>query len=319
MKAVVYEDYGPPEVLKLREVDMPVAQDDEVLVRVHAASVNQWDWDFVRGKPLLVRLGGWRKPQYNILGADIAGVVEAVGGNVTHLRPGEEVFGDISGHGWGGFAEYAVAGENALALKPAGLSFEEAAALPQAAVLALQGLRKGHVRPGLQVLINGAGGGVGSFAVQMARSFGADVTGVDSPAKLEMVRSIGAVHVIDYTEEDFTQTGRRYDLILDVAAHHSLFAYERALNPGCSYVLVGGSTAALVQVWLIGPVMAIARNKRMSLLMHTPNKDLVTVSELVQTGQIAPVIDKRYPLSQVAEAVRYLGEGNAQGKVVITM
>ena len=199
-------------------------------------------------------------------------------------------------------------------MKPAGLSFEEAAALPQAAVLALQGLRKGHVRPGLQVLINGAGGGVGSFAVQMATSFGADVTGVDSPAKLEMVRSIGAVHVIDYTEEDFTQTGRRYDLILDVAAHHSLFAYERTLNPGGSYVLVGGSMAALVQVWLIGPGMAAARNKRMSLLMRTPNKDLATVSELVQTGQFAPVIDKRYPLSRVAEAVRISGRRKRAGK-----
>ena len=319
MKAVVYDEYGPPEVLKLREVDMPVPQDDEVLVRVHAASVNQWDWDFVRGKPLLVRLGGWRKPQYTILGADIAGVVEAVGGNVTRFRPGDEVFGDISGSGWGGFAEYAAVGENALALKPAGLSFEQAAAVPQAAVLALQALRQGGVRPGLQVLINGAGGGVGTFAVQLAKSFGAEVTGVDSPAKLEMVRSIGAEHVIDYTAEDFTRTGRRYDLILDVAAHHSVFAYERALNRGGSYVLVGGSTPALLQVLVIGALMPIARKKKMSLLMHTPNKELRTVSDLIETGRIAPVIDRRYPLSRVAEAVRYLGEGNAQGKVVITM
>ena len=319
MKAVVYDEYGSPDVLRLREVDRPVAQSNDVLVKVHAASVNQWDWDFVRGRPWLVRLGGWRKPKYNVLGADIAGMVESVGEDVTRFQPGDEVFGDISGSGWGGFAEYAVAGEDALALKPAHLSFDEAAAVPQAAVLALSGLRKGRLRPGLRVLINGAGGGVGTFAVQLAKSLGAEVTGVDRAAKLPMVRSIGADHVIDYTREDYTRNGQRYDLILDVTAHRSIFAYERALSSGGHYVLVGGSTAALIQVLLLGGLMPITRNKTLSLLMHAPNKELAAVSELLVAGRIAPIIDRRYPLSQVAEAVSYLGEGNACGKVVITV
>ncbi len=319
MKAVVYHEYGSPDVLRLRDVDRPLEQDHDVLVKVHAASVNQWDWDFVRGRPLLVRLGGWRKPQYHVLGADIAGVVAAVGAKVTRFQPGDEVFGDISGSGWGGFAEYAVAGEDALASKPAGLSFEEAAAVPQAAVLALSGLRKGRVRSGHTVLINGAGGGVGTFAVQMAKSLGAEVTGVDRSDKLAMVRAIGADHVIDYTHEDFTRNGRRYDLILDVTARRSVFACERTLNRGGHYVLVGGSTAALVQVLLLGALMPITRNKTMSVLMHTPNAELAAVSEFLASGQVAPIIDRCYPLSQVAEAVRYLGEGNARGKVVITV
>ena len=321
MKAVVYDKYGPPEVLRLQEVDKPVAKSDEVLVQIHAASVNQWDWDLLRGKPFLARLGGLRKPQYHVLGADIAGVVEAVGGNVTQFQPGDEVFGDISGCGWGGFAEYAVARADALALKPTGMSFEEAAAVPQAAVLALQGLRKKDpIRSGLKILINGAGGGVGSFAVQIAKSFGAEVTGVDSTGKLPLLRSLGADQVIDYTQEDFTRNRQRYDLILDIAAHHSIFAYERALSRKGVYVMVGGSTSTLCQIFLLGPILAMTRNKKLSLLMHKPkNPDLISLSEWLETGQIAPVIDRRYPLGQVAEAVRYLGEGNAHGKIVITM
>ena len=320
MRAVVYHAYGPPEVLRVEEVARPVAKADELLVRVHAASVNQWDWDLLRGKPLLARLGGLRRPQYNVLGADIAGVVEAAGRNVTRFQPGDEVFGDISECGWGGFAEYAVAAQGALARKPAGLTFEEAAAVPQAAVLALQGLRKeGPIRPGLRVLINGAGGGVGTFAVQIAKSFGADVTGVDSAEKLALVASLGADQVIDYTQEDFTQGGQGYDLILDIAARHSVFACERVLNAGGVYTMVGGSTRAILQLGLLGPLMAGTRRKKMSLLMHKPNKDLADLTQLLETGKVAAVIDRRFPLSQVAEAVRYLGEGNARGKVVITV
>jgi NADPH:quinone reductase-like Zn-dependent oxidoreductase len=254
------------------------------------------------------------------LGADIAGVVEAVGGNVTRFQPGDEVFGDISGCGWGGFAEYAVAAEGALARKPAGMSFEEAAAVPQAAVLALQGLRKqGPIRPGAKVLINGAGGGVGTFAVQIAKSFGAEVTGVDRAEKLAMVAAIGADRVIDHTKEDFTQGRPGYDLVLDVAAHHSALACERALNAGGTYTVVGGSTGTILQVVLLGPVMALTRRKKISLLMHQPNQDLSDLAQLLEAGHIAPVIDRSFPLRQVAEAVRYLGEGNARGKVVITV
>ena len=320
MKAVVYSEYGPPEVLRFEDVDKPVAKDDELLVRVRAASVNQWDWDLVRGNPLLVRLGGLLRPQHRILGADVAGVVEAAGGTVTRFQPGDAVFGDSSGCGWGGFAEYSVAREDALARKPAAMSYEEAAAVPQAAVLALQGLRKGGpIRPGLKVLINGAGGGVGTFAVQIAKSFGAEVTGVDRVEKLGMVASIGADRVIDYTHEDFTRRGEGYDLILDVAAHHSAVDCERALNAGGTYTLVGGSTGTILQVVFLGPVMAVTRSKKMSLLMHQPNRDLADLTQLLETGQLSPVIDRCYPLTQVPEAVRYLGEGNARGKVVITV
>jgi NADPH:quinone reductase-like Zn-dependent oxidoreductase len=320
MKAVVYSEYGPPEVLRFEEVEKPVPKGGELLVRVHAASVNQWDWDLVRGMPLLVRLGGLRKPQHRILGADIAGVVEAVGRNVTRFQLGDEVFGDISGSGWGGFAEYAVSSEDALAPKPAGMSFEDAAAVPQAGVLALEGLRKeSPIGPGSKVLINGAGGGVGTFAVQIAKAFGAEVTGVDRSEKLTMVASIGADRVIDYTQEDFTRGRQGYDLILDVAAHHSAFDCERALNAGGTYTLVGGSTGTILQVVLVGPVVALTRGKNMSLLMHQPNKDLTDLTQLLEAGRIAPVIDKRFPLSKVAEAVRYLGEGHARGKVVITV
>ena len=320
MRAVVYHGYGLPEVLRVEEVEKPVAKADELLVRVHAASVNQWDWDLLRGKPLLARLGGLRRPRYNVLGADIAGVVEAAGGNVTRFQPGDEVFGDISECGWGGFAEYAVAGQGALARKPAGMSFEEAAAVPQAAVLALQGLLKeGPIRPGLRVLINGAGGGVGTFAVQIAKSFGADVTGVDSAEKLAVVASLGADRVIDYTHEDFTQGQQCYDLILDIAARHSVFDCERALNVGGVYTMVGGSTGAILQVGLLGPLMAVARRKKMSLLMHKPNKDLAALTQLLESGKVVPVIDRCFPLSEVAEAIGYLGEGNARGKVVITV
>jgi NADPH:quinone reductase-like Zn-dependent oxidoreductase len=322
MKAIVYTKYGPPDVLQLKEVEKPTPKDNEVLVKVHAASVNDWDWGLLRGTPFVNRLivSGLLKPKIKILGADIAGRACAVGRNVKQFQPGEEVFGDLSGCGFGGFAEYVCARENALVLKPASMTFEEAAAVPQAAVLALQGLRdKGQIQSGQKVLINGAGGGAGTFAVQIAKSFGAVVTGVDSTRKLDIMRSIGADHVIDYTGEDFTKNGQRYDWILDFAAHHSIFDYNRALSPKGIYVMVGGSTARFFQVVFLGPLISMTTSKQMGILMYKPNKDLTFMKELFEAGKVKPVIDKRYPLSEVPEALRYFGKGHARGKVVITL
>ena len=321
MKAIVYTKYGPPDVLQLKEVEKPTPKDNEVLIKVHAASVNAADLDLLRGTPL-VRLGGLLKPKYKILGSDIAGRVEAVGRNVKQFQPGDEIFGDLNECGFGAFAEYVCVPENALALKPASMTFEEVAAVPSAAVIALQGLRdKRQIQPGQKVLINGAGGGVGTFAVQIAKSFGAEVTGVDSTRKLDMVRSIGADQVIDYTQEDFTKNGQRYDLILDVAAYRSIFDYKRALSPKGIYVLVGGSMAPIFQAVFLGPWISMTGSKKMGILMWKPNKkeDLVFMKELLEAGKVVPVIDRRYPLSEVAEALRYLEEGHAQGKVVITL
>jgi len=321
MKAMVYHKYGSPDVLELQEVERPTPKDNEVLVKVHAASVNSWDWDLLRGKPFVNRLlFGLLKPKTKILGCDVAGRVEAVGRNVKQFKSGDEVFGDLCASEWGGFAEYVCARENALALKPASMTFEQVAAVPQAAVMALQVLRdKGQIRPGQKVLINGAGGGVGTFAVQMAKSFGAEVTGVDSTRKLDMLRSIGADQVIDYTQEDFTKNGQGYDLILDVVGNRSIFDYKRALSPKGIYVMVGGSTALIFQLLFLGSWISMTGSKKMGILAHQPNKDLDFMKELFEAGKIVPVIDKRYPLSEVAEALRYFGEGHAQGKVVITL
>jgi NADPH:quinone reductase-like Zn-dependent oxidoreductase len=321
MKAIVYERYGPPDVLQLKEVEKPTPKDNEVLIKVHAASVNSWDWELLRGKPFVNRLlFGLLKPKIKILGADIAGRVEAVGRNVKQFQPGDKVFGDLCECGWGGFAEYVCARENALALKPASMTFEEVAAVPQAAAMALQGLRdKGQIQPGQKILINGAGGGVGTFAVQIAKSFGAEVTGVDSTRKLDLLRSIGADQVIDYTQEDFTKSGQRYDLILDVAAYHSIFDYKRALSPKGIYVMVGGSSARIFQTIFLGPLISMTGSKKLGILAHKPNKGLDFMKELFEAGKVAPVIDRRYPLSEVPEAIRYLEKGHAQGKVVITL
>jgi NADPH:quinone reductase-like Zn-dependent oxidoreductase len=318
VKAIVYTKYGTPEVLRLQEVPQPVPREDEALVAVRAASVNSWDWDLLRGVPSLLRVA---KPQHPILGADIAGTVVAVGRKTGRLQPGDEVFGDLSGCGWGGFAEYVCAREEVLAPKSPGMTFEQAAAIPQAGVLALQGLRdKGRIRGGHQVLVNGAGGGVGTFAVQLARSFGAEVTGVDRADKLPLLRSLGAHRVIDYALEDFTLGGPRYDVVLDVAARHSAFQYSRALNPGGSCVIVGGSGAAVFQALLFGPWISLTAGKRIGLLLHRPNRgDLEFLRESFEAGAARPVIDRSYPLSEVAEALRYLGEGRAKGKVIITV
>jgi NADPH:quinone reductase-like Zn-dependent oxidoreductase len=321
MKAIVYERYGPPDVLQLKEVKKPTPKDNEVLIKVHAASINSWDWELLRGKPFVNRLlFGLLKPKIKILGADIAGRVEAVGRNVKQFQPDDEVFGDLCECGWGGFAEYVCARENTLALKPASMTFEEVAAVPQAAAMALQGLRdKGQIQSGQKVLINGAGGGVGTFAVQIAKSFGAEVTGVDSTKKLDMLRSIGADQVIDYTQEDFTKSGQRYDLILDVAAYHSIFDYKRALSPKGIYVMVGGSSARIFQAIFLGPLISKTGSKKLGILAHKPNKGLDFMKELFEAGKVVPVIDRRYPLSEVPEALRYFGEGHAKGKIVITV
>jgi NADPH:quinone reductase-like Zn-dependent oxidoreductase len=322
MKAIVFEKYGPPDVLQLKEVEKPTPKDNEVLVRVHAASVNSWDWELLRGRPFLNRLlFGLFKPKIRILGIDIAGRVEAVGKNAKRFRPGDEVFGDLSGSGMGGFAEYVCARENALTPKPASMTFEEAAAIPHTAILALQGLRdKGHIKKGQKVLINGAGGGAGTFGVQIAKSFGAEVTCVDSPEKFDMLRSIGADRVIDYTQEDFTKDGPVYDLILDVVTYRSIFDYKRALAPKGIYVMLGGgSWSRVYQSIFLGPIISMTGRKKMGILIHKPNKDLADIKEFFEAGKLKPVIDKRYTLSEAPEALRYLGEGHSQGKVVITV
>jgi NADPH:quinone reductase-like Zn-dependent oxidoreductase len=319
MKAMVYTKYGLPDVLQLKEVAKPYPKDNEVLIKVQAASINDWDWGLLQGTPFANRLQfGLLKPQKQILGSDIAGRVEAVGINVKQFQPGDEVFGDICGC-WGGFAEFVCARDNALTLKPASMTFEEAAAVPQAALLALHGLRyKRQIQPGQKVLINGAGGGAGTFAVQIAKSFGAHVTGVDSTRKLDMMRSIGADQVIDYTQEDFTKNGQHYNLILDFAAYHSIFDYKRSLSTKGIYVMVGGSSARFFQTVFLGPLILMT-GKKMGLLLHKPNKDLAYIKELFEAGKVKPIIDRRYPLSKVAEAFRYFGAGHARGKVVITV
>ena len=320
MKAIVYTKYGPPDVLQLKEVQKPTPKDDEVLVKVHAVSLNASDWEFLRGKPLYARIFGLLKPKNTILGSDVAGRLEAIGRNVKRFKPGDEVFGDISVSGGGGFAEYVCAPENALMLKPASMTFEEVAAVPQSACIALQGIRdKGQIQPGQKVLINGAGGSAGSFAVQIAKYFGAEVTGVDNTEKLAMMRSIGADHVIDYTQEDFTRKGQCYDLILDLTAYHPVFDYKRALSPKGRYLMVGGSVALIIKLLFLGPWISMIGGKKMGLLAMKPNKDLDFVIALIAAGKVAPVIDKRYPLSEAPEALRYLGEGHAKGKVVITL
>src|SRR6184192_2895701 len=323
MKAIVYTQYGSPDVLQLKEVAKPTPQDNEVLVQVHAASVNAADWHLMRGTPFLARLvNGLQKPKNTKLGADVAGRVEAVGRNVTQFQVGDDVFGCIPIHELGSFAEYVCAHEDALALKPAKMTFEQAVAVPLAAFTALQGLRdKGQIKLGQKVLINGASGGVGTAAVQIAKSFGTEVTGECSTRNVDMVRSLGADHVIDYTQEDFTKNGQRYDFIFAVNGYHSIFDYKRALSPKGVYVFIGGSIAAMFQAMLLGPVISMTGRQKMgSMGVAKPNqKDLVFMKELLEAGKVVPVIDRRYPLSETAEALRYLEKGHAQGKVVITV
>ncbi len=322
MKAIVYTHYGSPDELQFKEVAQPTPKDKEVLIKVHAAAVNAGDWHLLRGKPFLMRLGtGLRKPKHPILGADVAGKVVAVGRDVTRFQPGDGLFGDLSAAGYGAFAEYVSADESAFVPKPANITFEQAAAVLSAAVTALQGLRdEGQIQPGQQVLVNGASGGVGSFAVQIAKVLGADVTGVCSTGNVEMVRGLGTDHVIDYTKQDFTQNGRQYNLILDAAAYRPLTDYKRVMTARGRYVMVGGSTQRYFQTMVMGPWFSRKGGQHFGTFVKAPKpKDLALLKELVDGGKVAPVIDRCYPLREVAEAIRYVEAGHARGKVVITV
>jgi NADPH:quinone reductase-like Zn-dependent oxidoreductase len=322
VRAIVFYNYGSPEVLQCEEVEKPSAGDDEVLIRVRAASVNPYDWHFMRGTPYFIRIiSGLRKPKITRPGVDVAGRVEAVGRNVTQFKPGDDVFGVCRG----AFAEYACGSESTLVRKPDNVTFEQAAAVPIAAFTALQGLRdKGQIQPEQKALINGAAGGVGTFAVQIAKSFGAEVTGVCTTRNVDMVRSIGADQVIDYTQEDFTRNRQRYDLILDCVGNHTLLACRRVLNPKGIYVGVGGPSGR----WMIGAlasgiaaaVLSRFVSQKLAMVLAKANKqDLIIMHELIKAGKVTPVIDRRYKLSEVPEAIRYLEQGHARGKVVIVM
>jgi NADPH:quinone reductase-like Zn-dependent oxidoreductase len=321
VKAILFPTYGPPDVLELTEIEKPAPNDNQVLIKVIAASANPLDWHRMRGEPFLARMGeGLRKPKNPKLGADVAGRVEVVGKNVTEFKPGDEVFGAI---GAGSFAEYAIAREIRLALKPGNISFEAAAAAPVVGFTAIQGFRHaGGIRAGQKVLVNGAAGGIGTFAVQFAKSCGAEVTGVCSTRNLDLVRSIGADHVVDYTREDFTRTGQRYDLIYCAIGNRSVFDYRRALKPQGTCVIAGfTSLRGLFAQMLLSPLVSKKGGKRVTGMgMSNANKeDLLTIKELLETGKVVPVIDRRYPLKETAEAIRYLETLHARGKVIITL
>jgi NADPH:quinone reductase-like Zn-dependent oxidoreductase len=322
MKAVLFTKYGSADFLELTDIPKPCPKEHEVLVKVYGASINSWDWELLMGKPFINRLvfGLLRPKKINILGCDIAGRVEAIGANVKQFNVGDEVFGDLSRAGWGGFAEYVCAPEQALTLKADSMTFEQAAALPQAALLALQGLRdKGQIQSGQKVLINGAGGGVGTFALQLAKFFGAQVTGVDCSSKFDIMRLTGADEVIDYKQEDFTKNGQHYDLILDVAAYHSIADYKRALNAGGKYIMVGGSMALANRLMLYGWLISLFYNKEMGILLHKENKGLTFIKELYEAEKIVSVIDRTYALNELTEALKYFEKGQVKGKIVISI
>ncbi len=319
MKAVVYSNYGSPDVLRLENVQKPIPADDEVLVKVHAVSINSWDWDMLTGKPLEYRFfSGLVKPKSTkIHGCDIAGVIEGVGKNVKQFEIGDEVFGDLSEGGWGAFAEYTCACENELILKPSSMTFEDAACLSHGGNLAVQGLIDfGQIKSGQKVLINGGCGSTGTLAIQIAKLFDVEVTGVDRTEKLDMMRALGADHVIDYTKEDFTQNGQQYDLIFDVKTARSIFDYKRALCPNGVYTTVGGNTFRILQLVFFGRLM---RKYKMQMVGYKANKDLNYLVDLFEAGKLIPVIDKCFPLEETAEAFRNFGEGRFKGKIVITV
>jgi NADPH:quinone reductase-like Zn-dependent oxidoreductase len=324
MKAVVYCEYGSPDVLKLMDIPKPAPNDNQVLVKVRAASVNPYDWHFIRGTPYIMRLGvGLRKPKVTRIGVDFAGTIEAIGKNVTQFKPGDEVFGGKTG----AFAEYVCVSDKGVALKPANITFEQAGSVDIAGLTALQAVRdKAKAQPGQKILINGASGGVGTFAVQIAKSFGAEVTGVCSTRNLDMVRSLGADHVIDYTKEDFTKSGQRYDVILDNVGNQPLLGFRRALTPKGKYVMIGGG--GTTDQGLLGPLFRPIKamllspfvGQDMSMMMTDPTqKDMMQLADLMQAGRVKPVIDRRYKLNEVPAAIRYLEQGHARGKVVITV
>ncbi len=331
MKAIVYTKYGSPDVLQLQEVAKPFSEGDEVLVKVQAASLNADDLENLKGI-WVTRFSGPLRPKNKILGIDVAGTVEAVGKDVKQFQPGDEVWGDLSfPHGFGAFAEYVCVSEKALAQKPASMTFEEAATFPHSAVVALQAFRnppmgidierESLIQPGMKVLINGAGGGMGTFAVQLAKYFGAEVTAVDRGDKFDLLRSLGADHAIDYKLEDYTKNGLQYDLIMDVVAHRSVFAYRRALSPEGIFIIVGGSLGTILQVAILGTLISRTGSKKIGINSWQANnqEDLDFLTELFEVGKIIPVIDRRYPLNETPEAFRYLEGGYVRGKVVITM
>lgn len=316
MKAIVYAKFGPPEVLHLTEVEKPIPKENEILIKIRAVSLNAFDWRHLRADPFFIRFmgAGLLKPNHTILGADVAGMVEAVGSNVKQFQAGDEVFGEAS---YGGFAEYVCVNENRFVHKPANVTFDEAAAVVMAGLTALQGLRDhGHIQTGQKVLINGAAGGVGSFAVQIAKSFATEVTGVCSTTKMDFVRSIGADHVVDYTQDDVTRNGQRYDLIFDTAAYRSVRAYKRIMSPGGKYVMAGGSTARMLQFM----ILSMTGIKNMQLMgAKIDQKDIQILGGMLSAGKIRSMIDKRFPLIKTAEAMRYLIDGHTRGKLVITV
>ena len=322
MKAIVYRKYGKADVLHMEDVEKPAPGDHEVLIKVRAVSVNSWDWEVLRGRPIIARPGsGMFHPRRKILGADIAGEVEATGTGVTRFKPGDQVFGDVSGGGWGGLAEYVAASESALAIKPPGLSFEEAAAVPQAGVIALQALRRGgDIQPGEEVLVNGAGGGVGTFVTQLAKSWGGIVTGVDSAEKQDTMRAAGADTVLDYEKTDFARSGQRYDVVIDCQLHRWLPTCRRALQPGGKYVAIGGDTGKLMLLMSFGALLSRFSDKKTGLLIHRPNgDDLAEMGRRVESGEVKPMIDRTFTLADTAEAFRYFADGHVKGKIVITV
>jgi NADPH:quinone reductase-like Zn-dependent oxidoreductase len=325
MKAIYYDRYGSPDALTFTDMPKPVPKDDEVLVRVYAASINSWDWDMIRGEPIFVRIWGLFKPKHKVPGSDIAGKVEAVGRSIKKFKPGDEVFGDIVEHGWGGFAEYACAHEHQLVLKPASMSYEQAAAIPQAGLLALQSIRDfGQLQKGQRMLLNGAGGSVGTLGVQIAKMLGAEVTAVDSAEKLELLRKLGADHVIDYRKQDFTNNGVKYDLIVDVVANRPIFSYKKALAPGGQFVMIGGTTSTILKMMTVGSLVSQIKkivgspsDRRVRMMGYKPNQGLEDMSNYFSDGKVVPVIDKVFALADTAEAFRYFAGGSFKGKVVI--
>lgn len=320
MNAVVRDTYGPPEVLRMEDVPIPAVGAHDVLVRVHAASVNAGDWHLLRGTPLPFRLvAGLRTPRFRVIGTDVAGTVESVGRLVTQFRPGDEVIGELSRWGFGAYAEFVAAPAHMFVLKPANLSFDEAAALPTAGCTALQGLRRGGIARGQRVLINGAAGGVGTFAVQLAKASGADVTAVCSARNTALIRALGADHVIDYTTTDFAVSDRRYDLILAANGDRSIRDYRRVLASDGVYVMTGGSNRQLAEALLLGPLLSIGRQRYGSLLVKPNQADLQVLTDLCEAGSIRPVIDRQFALADVADAIRYVEQGHARGKIVVTI
>ncbi len=319
MKAIILKEYGLPNVLEIGEVAKPIPNDKEVLVRIHSASINDWDWGLVRGKPFVIRLFfGLKKPKINIPGVDVSGKIEAVGGKVSSFKIGDEIYCDLSECGCGGFAEYVCIPEDILSQKPSNMNYNDASALPHAGLLALQGLvEKGKVKSGQSILINGAGGGVGTLGIQILKSYGLKVTGVDSDEKLDLMKSLGFDSVMDYKKVDFTDTGEKYDLILDTKSNRSVFKYARSLKRHGTYITVGGSMYRLFEIFLLGSLISLFTGKKLSVLILKPNKGLDQISKLVEKGQIRPVVDGPYEFDKIPELIQFFGEGKHLGKIVV--